>query len=395
MAFDLPIGSTMKRPTLLSAFCGLTTLALVSTAHATSFLPRSDFAVVSLDARSGEHQWTYYPEKLSSATSELYTDYLLVNGRIDTDTSSSMFSVGLDPATGMVKDAPAALGNPLAVSDTRAQPTIQLDNGWKLSFDPGNSETLDFFDAQGNKTWTIQPNGFPEIVASWHNTVFYELSFPKETIVYAYEAGAMQPKWTFDPRTLVTVTEEPVDRMHLKVSGDDFYVGLHQFLFLLDPATGMVKKQWDLAQLTGVPFITYDSGEAFFHGGIEMASISINQETIVLGFEGQIVALDRPSGDFLWNAASHTVPYSPFPLLHDQQLIFMAHENLAGPRPAEPPPTPIQPSGCSFTGPMNESGGYWQIALGLGILVMARRGRGNVKPQGRHTNVPGNTAIAS
>lgn len=376
MAFDLPIESTMKLPTLLSAFCGLATLASVSTAHATSFLPRSDFAVVSLDARSGEHQWTHYPEKLSSATSEFYTDYLLVNGRIDTDTSSSMFSVGLDPATGMLKDAPASLGNILAVSDTLTQPAVQLDNGWKLSFDPGNSETLDFLDTQGNKAWTILPNGFPEIVTSWHDTVFYELSFPKETIVYAYEAGAMQPKWTFDPRTLVTVTEEPADRMHFKVSGDDFYVGLHQHLFLLDPETGMVKKQWDLAQLTGVPFISYDvSGEAFFHGGLEMATVSINQETVVIAFEGQIVALDRPTGDLLWHANSHTVPYQPHPLLHDQQLILMAHENLAGPRPVEPPPTPIQPSGCSFVGPMNESGGSWQLALGLGILVLGRRGR--------------------
>lgn len=367
----------MKLSTLLSAFCALTTLASIPTAHATSFLPQSDYAVVSLEARSGEHQWTYYPEKLSSATNELYTDYLLVNGRIDTDTSSSMFTVGLDPATGMVKDAPASLGNKLAVSDTWAQPAVALDNGWKLSFDPGNSETLDFLDAQGQKAWTILPNGFPERVTSWRDTVFYELSYPQETVVYAYEAGAMLPKWTFDPRTLVTVTEEPVDRLHFKVSGDDFYVGLHQHLFLLDPATGMVKKQWDLGQLTGVPF-TSDTFAmpAFFHGGLEMATLSINAETIVVAFEGQIVALDRPSGDLLWHADPQTLPYAPFPLLHDQQLILMAHENLAGPRPPEPPPTPIQPSGCSFTGPMNESNGYWQLALGLGMLVMARRGKG-------------------
>jgi outer membrane protein assembly factor BamB len=374
----------MNRTTLLPAFFGLATLALATTSNATSFAPRDDFAVVSLDARSGEHQWTHYPEKLSRATSELYSGYLLVNGHIDTLSSSTTFVVGLDPATGKVIDEPASLGNPLAVSDTRAQPTIQLDNGWKLSFDPGNSETLDFLDAQGTKVWTIQPNGYPEIVTSWHDTVFYEMSYPQETIVYAYEAGAMQPKWTFDPRTLVTVTDEPVHRLHFRISGDDFYVGLHQHLFLLDPATGMVKKQWDLGQLTGVPFISAEvAGEAFFHGGIEMASISINPETIVLGFEGQIVALDRPSGDFLWHAASHTVPYSPFPLLHEQQLVLMAHENLAGPRPPPPPLTPIQPSGCSFMTPANQSGGYWQFVLGLGVVVLARRGRGMTRHKAR------------
>jgi outer membrane protein assembly factor BamB len=367
----------MKHPTFLSAFCGLATLALVSTAHATSFVPRDDFAVVSFDARSGEYQWTHYPEKLSSATTELYSDYLILNGRIDTVSPSGSFSIGLDPATGKVIEEPASLGNPLAVSDTFASPAVQLDNGWKLSFDPGNSDTLDFFDAQGNKVWTILPNGYPEIVTSWHDTVFYEMSYPQETVVYAYEAGTMLPKWTFDPRTLVTLTEPPVDRLHFKVSGDDFFVGLHQHLFLLDPATGMVKKQWDLAQLTGVPFISFEAaGEAFFHGGLEMATISINQETIVLGFEGQIVALDRPSGDFLWKADSHTVPYSPLPLLHDQQLIFMAHENLAGPRPAPPPPTPIQPSGCSFVSPADQSGGYWStVFLGLGFVGLARRWR--------------------
>lgn len=364
----------MNRKNLLRVFCGLATLALASIAHATSFQPQDLYAVVSLDARSGEHQWTHYPEKLSSAKSELYSGYLLVNGTIDTVSPSTTFTVGLDPTTGTLKTAPASLGNKLAVSDTWAQPPVQLDNGWKLSFDPGNSETLDFLDAQGNKTWTIQPGGYPEIVTSWHDTVFYEMSFPQETIVYAYEAGAMQPKWTFDPRTLVTVTEEPVDRLHFKVSEDDFYVGLHQHLFLLDPATGMVKKQWDLAQLTGVPF-TADSftTEAFFHGGLEMATISINQETVVLAFEGQIVALDRPSGDYLWHADPGTLPYAPFPLLHDKQLVLMANEKLAGPRPAEPPPTPIQPSGCSISRPMEQSSGFLQMTwIGLGFVALAR-----------------------
>ncbi|HRI72116.1 MAG TPA: hypothetical protein PK156_48115 [Polyangium sp.] len=258
----------MKRRSLLSAFAGLTSLVFSPDAHATSFAARYDFAVVALDARSGEHVWTHYPDKLSQAKTELYAGYLLVHGDVYTDTSSSEFTDGLNPLTGERMDPPATLGTPLAVSDTYGQPEVILDNGWKLSFDPGNDQTLKFLDAQGQTAWTIPTTGYPEIVTSWHDTVFWEMSFPKETIVYAYEAGATMPKWTFDPRTLVTVTDVPEDRLHFKVSGDDFYVGLHQHLFLLDPATGMLKKQWDLAALTGVPFVANDfATEAFSTAG--------------------------------------------------------------------------------------------------------------------------------
>ena len=210
----------MKRRSLLSAFAGLTSLVFSPDAHATSFAARYDFAVVALDARSGEHVWTHYPDKLSQAKTELYAGYLLVHGDVYTDTSSSEFTDGLNPLTGERMDPPATLGTPLAVSDTYGQPEVILDNGWKLSFDPGNDQTLKFLDAQGQTAWTIPTTGYPEIVTSWHDTVFWEMSFPKETIVYAYEAGATMPKWTFDPRTLVTVTDVPEDRLHFKVSGD-------------------------------------------------------------------------------------------------------------------------------------------------------------------------------
>ncbi|MBK9259920.1 MAG: PQQ-binding-like beta-propeller repeat protein [Polyangiaceae bacterium] len=367
----------MNLRTIFSAFGMTTILAVAGDAEATSFEPRDDMALVALDARTGERLWTHYPEKLSQATTELYPDHLVVHGRVDTTTSSKEFTIGLDPAKGTFISDPTPMGAPLAVSDTFGQPEVRLDNGWKLSFDPGNDEKLDFVDGQGNVVWTIQAGGFPEHVTSWHDTVFWEMSYPEETVVYAYEASATMPKWTFDPKALVNVTDEPTHRLHIKVFGDDFYVGLHEHLFLLDPATGMVKRQWNLSALTGVPFVSNTVlDEAFFHGGLEMATLSGNAETLVLGFEGQIIALDRPSGDLLWHADSHTVPYDPYPMLHDKLVVVTAHENLAGPRPPAPPPPALDPSGCSLAGVSSEStgGGSALLILGfVGLFGLMRR----------------------
>lgn len=359
---------------IFSVFVTTTILAFAGNAQAISFEARQDMAVVALDARTGERLWTHYPDKLSQATTELYPEHLVVHGQVHTYSSTTEFTLGLDPSNGRFIPDPVPTGAPLAVSDTFGQKEVRLDNGWRLSF---GSQQLDFADDQNNIVWTIQTGGYAEHVTSWHDTVFWEMGYPEETVVYAYEAGTTMPKWTFDPRSMVSVTDEPTHRLHCRVFGDDFYVGLHQHLFLLDPVTGVVKRQWDLSALTGVPFMYDDNqAESFYRLGLEMATFSGNAETLVLGFEGQIVALDRSSGDLLWHANSHTVPYNPYPMLHDNLLVVTAHENLAGPRPPTPPPPTVDPSGCAFARAPSESfhGGSVLLLLGfVGLSCVSRR----------------------
>jgi hypothetical protein len=202
-----------------------------------------------------------------------------------------------------------------------------------LAWKPGHDKQLVFIDDEGKAVWTIETNGYPEHVAAWHDTVFWELSFPSETVVYAYEAGASAPSFTFDPKTLVSVPEHlPNDRLHIDVVGDELYVGLHQHLFLLDPATGDIERQWDLSALTGVPFAAsgWDEPE-FFYGGIEVARLTADADTLLVAFEARLLALDRPSGALLWHANPAAMPNELQPLVLGGLVVLTGGEEIAGP----------------------------------------------------------------
>ncbi|WP_438023516.1 outer membrane protein assembly factor BamB family protein [Sorangium sp. So ce233] len=370
--------AVMNRGFVTSILCVSAILCQAADAAATSFEYHDDHAVVALDARTGERRWAYYPDKLTQAECALFPDHLVVKGTVDTETPSRTFVLGLDPATGARLDEAPPSGAPLARSATFT-PEVRLDNGWTLELDAGNGQEITFLDDQGDVAWTIPTSGYPEHVRAWENTVFWELSYPEETALYAHEAGASEPSWTFDPKTLVTVTGWPTDRLHVEVIGDDLYVGLHEHLFRLDPSTGAVERQWDLSALSGVPFTTDGlDGPGFFYGGLEMGTIAADEDTLVLGFEARLLALDRQSGDLLWHADPDGFIGQPLPLVHDGLLIVTAGEELAGLRPAPPPessqpPRLLEPAGCSAGA---QSGGsvVGGVAL-LGALVAASRRR--------------------
>ncbi|XYH94817.1 hypothetical protein ACMHYB_44410 [Sorangium sp. So ce1128] len=356
--------------------CASAILGQAADATATSFEINDDNAVVALDARTGERRWTYYPEKLTQATCELFPGHLVVNGTIETATPMQTFTRDLDPATGVPVARATPSGAPLARSATFGS-EVRLANGWTLDFDEGNDQELTFLDDQGSVAWTIQTSGYPEHVRAWQDTVLWELSFPEETVLYAHEAGASAPSWAFDPKALVTVTDWPSDRLHFEVLGDDLYVGLHEHLFQLDPATGAVARQWDLSALSSVPFVSEHLDDScFFHGGLEMGTIAADADTLVIGFESRLLALDRLRGDLLWHADPDGFIGQPFPLLHDGLLVVTAGEQLAGPRPApppEPPPPQLDPVGCSAGA--QPGGSADGLVVLLGALFAASRWR--------------------
>jgi outer membrane protein assembly factor BamB len=342
-------------------------------ASATSFIPRDDLALVALDARTAERRWAHFPEALSEATCELHPDLLVVNGwAMNPSTfTEKKFVLALDPATGAPREgSPGA--TPLARSSTFYVPEVRLANGWRLDLDPGYDKQLDFVDDMGAVAWTItpMPEMYPHQVDAWKNTVFFaEEYLADDATVYAYEAGAIAPSWTFDPNAIVGTT---ATRTVLRVLGDDLYVGLHEHIFQLDPASGAVERQWNLSTLTGLPFEGDLGKPSFFRGGIEAGTFAGDALTLVIGFENRVVAIDRKSGDLLWHEDPGSFPSFPYPLVHEGTLILTAGEPLAGPRPPPPPAPQLNPGGCALSGGA-EGAGASAAALILTLFLGIRR----------------------
>lgn len=367
----------MKR--LLVAPLVTASLLVAADAAATSFVPRDDNAVVALDARTGERLWAHYPERLSQAECELHKDSLVVHARVDVDPQVE-FSFVLDPATGEPLDEAPPQAPPLAVSSTFFGPEVVLANGWRLADPPaGGEKKLDFVDESGQVVWTIDTGVHADEVHAWQNTVFWAQAYLGDTgIVSATEAGATEPTWQFNPNILLS-PPEPLTRPYVRVLGDELYIGVHEHVFRLDPATGDVEKKWDLSLLTGVPFEGGQPGQdAFYIGGLDIGTFSADASTLVVGFERHFVVLDRLTGDLLWHASADAFPNDPFPLIADGLLVLTGNEALAGPRPEkeEDPEPELQMirSGCSVSTP--EGGGDdWQVLVGLAAAVGAARRR--------------------
>lgn len=353
---------------------------LVAADAAASFIARDDNAVVALDARTGERLWAHYPVRLSQAWCELHEDLLVVHAAVNVE-PEVWFDLVLDPATGEQVGEEPPQTPPLAVSGTPWLPEVRLANGWQLDpgFSPGNDKSLDFVDGSGQVVWTIASDVYPDEIDAWQNTVFWANAYLGDTgIVYAYEAGASAAKWQFDPNVFVS-SPEPLTRPYMRVFGDDLYIGVHEHVFRLDPATGQVDKQWDLSLMTGVPFEgTTPGGDAFYIGGVDAGTFSADASTLVIGFERHFVVLDRPTGDLLWHRATDAFPHDPFPLVKDGLLVLTANEGLAGPRPEEieedpEPVSQLASSGCNLT-TLDGGGGGWQVLVGLAALLgLARR----------------------
>jgi len=370
----------MTRSLLPSLLCASAIVAFAAEAAATTFVPQDDLAIVALDARTAERRWAHFPAQLSQGTSALYPDLLVVNGwaRSRATSEETEFVLALDPATGAPREASPPASPPLARSSEYHDRELRLANGWRSTFDPGYEQKIVFVDEQGAVVWTITPpvpEMYPSRVATWNNTVVFTSEYTETGKVYAYEAGASEPSFTVDPNTALYTTGK---RIGLRVVGDDLLVGLHQHVFQLDPANGAVRRLWNLSTLTGVPFQGEVDEPAFFKGGIEIGHFAGDDQTIVVGFEGRVVALDRLSGELLWHEDPGTFPSDPYPLVHEGTVLLTAGEPLAGPRPAAPtPPTPPQVnpgSGCALARGEEGAGGG-AAALGIALLLARLRRR--------------------
>jgi MYXO-CTERM domain-containing protein len=344
----------------------------IGEADATTFLPRDDNAVAALDARTGERRWAYFPERLSDGSVELYPDRVFVHGYIDTQPRGN-FEIGLDPASGKLLDSSTPGSPPLSGSLPPGE--VRLENGWHLvDFDPGNDQDLVFADDKGNVTWTLATGQYPGAVRAWKNIALFKSSYLDEDMLYAYEAGSSAPLWTFRPDSVVSVPASVAG--YFRVIGDDIYYSANEYVLELDPASGAVKRHWDLAALTGVPFEA-DSFDApqFYSGGYRRATFSADNDTLAVGYERRLLALDRPSGDLLWHTDPGAFPHDPYPAVHGDLLVTIAGEQLAGPRPPETVQvTALDPGGCSISAGSAGSARGWGFAALFGaVFAVARR----------------------
>jgi outer membrane protein assembly factor BamB len=341
---------------------------LTAPASALSVSPRDDNAVVALDARTGERLWAYFPERLSEGHTDLYSDTVLLKGYINTDPQGD-FEIGIDPASGELNGASRPSSPPL--SSSRSPDEVRLENGWHLSnFKLGYDQDLVFVDDKDSVTWTLATDDYPGAVQAWKNIVIFEAGHAEEDTLYAFEAGSSAPLWTFNPTVVVSLPEP--EGFYVRVLGDAIYVSAREHLLELDPATGSVKRQWDLAALTGLPFGTgFFEDEQLYSGLYASATLSADNDTLAVGYERRLIALDRTSGDLLWHADPGSYPYRPYPVVQGDRMVAIAGEGLAGPRPAEPPEvTALDPGGCSFSpSSARGSGSPWAVAALFGALL--------------------------
>ena len=349
-------------------------------AVALSLTHRDDNALVALDSRTGERRWTHFPERLSQAVCELHPQLLVAHGTAWGD-GRLEFVETLDPETGAVQSVDPPTTPPLAASGTFAAPEVRLANGWRLdpNFSPGNDQQLRFLDDQDQVVWTLDTSTYPHEVAAWNDTVLWAVGYlADEGTVYAHRAGEDAPSWTFDPNGFVTSTP-PLTRPYFRVFGDELFVGAHEHVFAIDPSSGALRQQWDLASLTGVPFEADWTEPAFFGGGLNLGTFSLDAETLVVGFERRVVAIDRASSEVLWHADPGSFPYDPYPLVRGGSLVMTAGGGFAGPRPvAEQPalaPSALYPrGGCSVAPPCSGSIFSCEV-LGVALLAFACRRR--------------------
>jgi hypothetical protein len=342
-------------------------------ASATTFGSRSDNAIGAWDARTGELLWYHQPPALSDAWFELYPDTLRVMASIHADAATTEFELLLDPATGTQMSS-SPLQGLLAQSRTWDIGEIVLENGLTLTNHHSGDKYL-VFKSPGEADWVLDAQ--VESVVAWKNTVFWAKGYLSDDgLVHAHEARATEETWQLDVNQPLGAPAEPLTRPYLAVFGDVLFVGAHEHVFMLDPASGSLLHHWDLVALTGVPW-TADEGPSFFHGGLDLATFAADDETLVVGFEGLVVAIDRMSRAVVWHADPGAFPHDPFPLVHGDKVYALMGNDAGPPKPPSPDEPKKKDGDCDCGVPGGRSPAPRGIAiLGLALLLAMRLRRG-------------------
>jgi MYXO-CTERM domain-containing protein len=196
----------------------------------------------------------------------------------------------------------------------------------------------------------------------------------------AHVALSPTEAWQFDVNATV-VSSELLTRPYLRVIGDELYVGAHEHIFEVDPLDGSLKRQWDLVALTGLAWEVEFEQPGFFSGGLDIGTFSRDAETLIIGFERRIVALDRVDGALLWHTDPGTFPGRQHPLNHSGIVYVLSERHSlpaadAGPNADASADDEVSGCGCRAAGNATSSGPpAFALAL-LARIRVARRRRG-------------------
>jgi PQQ-like domain len=292
----------------------------VSNCQGDEWPEKVDNEILCVDLRTGRPLWEFKPQKLSDAHFELYTDGLIAFPHyLGSDRSQPIF---LDIKTGHpVRSFAESPKRPLAKSAVFSPgPEVVLEDGWRLrDFKPGYEKSLTFRDAaHAAKIWKIETRGYPHVVRSWKNLVFFAYSYlSDEGILYAYRAGAKTPTWTVDLNAIVKGRKWPLTRMIFQIIEDTIYLEADEHIFTFDPTSGQLLWHRDLASDLGLQF------EPDIYGGaLNLAAFAKDGNVLVVSFERRVVAIDLKQGKYLWHLEPDTFPETSFPIAHDGRVVL-------------------------------------------------------------------------
>lgn len=304
-------------------------------ARATSFVARGDLEFVAIDVAKGRVLWTFSPERTGDAHCEVYPRVVVLY-LAHPQHERTRFVV-LDRTTGRpVQEAPPRGQRPLARSSVfHPRPPVVTRSGLELrGLSEGNTEELKFYRKQGERPAAIvRPARWPyNVCASEDLVIFDHGALADEAIIYAHDVGAPdRPKWTLDLNRHITGSPTPTfrgldrhvegrkTRMFKQMLDGKLYVNAEEHLFCVDPASGKILWQRNMAGDLGLRFVP-----DFFGGGLNIAPMAKEKDVLVVAFENRIVAYDEKMKRFLWWMMPDTFPHTPFPALHDGVLYVTA-----------------------------------------------------------------------
>jgi outer membrane protein assembly factor BamB len=326
----------MTRDTPAGLIWALPLLAIIAppaSAGASTFVPKTDNAIIALDLKTGQLIWEYKPKTLSDAHFAAYPKGVVAYPHYSADNKTK--PIFLHPKTGKRIAAFRRRSADLMGRSTTFHPPapVVLSNGWRLSgYSPGNTKTLQFVDRRNKPVWSIPTPGYPHRVGQWKDVVFWAYSYlSKDGLLHAHRAGQRKALWKVDLNRLVggsqanskaprfhgRIRAQPLTRMIFQILDGTLYVNANEHLFALDPASGRLRWHRDVARELGLKY-----HPDFFGGALNLAVFAKSGGVLVVAFEKRVVALDLKRGRYLWHLQPDTFPHCPFPVIYKDRVIL-------------------------------------------------------------------------
>lgn len=273
--------------------------------------PRPDKGMSAHVLKTGALIWANDAVEVGNTRLILHDDGLEV---IDWPDHPEETRVGLNPQDGTTRgDLPS--GAILERSSALWPPRATLERGWTLTgFDPGNSLTLEFHDASGNRVWTLDPGDYVHSVAAIGDLVFTARSYlSDEGVLRAWQAGEDKSTWSFDLNSSEGLPERHLRTMTLWAASESMLlVQSETHLFALEPSKGKLLWHVDVLSTLGA-----EQSDLYQDWGSPTTHIALSDGVAVISYDRKVLALDLTTQKLLWTLNPDTDPHRAVPLIYD------------------------------------------------------------------------------